>query len=68
MRKLDIPESCARKLSYWLRQMKEDEQWHYDQEHRRGCHDAEAQYAGRLKLISRILFQLEDLIPQKKED
>lgn len=68
MRRLEIDESCARKLFYWLKKLQEEDRWYHDFETRVGNLDGEAQYAGRLRLINYLLFMVEDNIPKQKED
>lgn len=65
--KLEISESCARRLFFWLKKIQAEDNWYREFETRVGNLDGEAQYAGRLRLLTYMLFEVENNIP-KNED
>lgn len=57
--KIDIDETCARKVARWLYLLREHELDHLDHAERQGSWDLQAQYAGRARLLHQLLMVLE---------
>lgn len=65
MKKLTISPQCARVLFFWLKAVEKENNWYHDFEARYGNTDAEAQYAGRQRLLRYLLYEVESNIPDK---